>query len=154
MKMSKFLKRFCSCMMAIAMLFCVCTTASATSTDGNSYSATSAESFGTMPLYNWQGDVCGPIAIGTSAAAHPVLNPYIGTSKTLTIMAFTNDNYAFSGRVYGNVSKNGKDVFQFSLTHKDYKIGKKLTLPSSGEYLVTAKNETDTDKIWVSAEWT
>lgn len=153
--MSNFTKRFYSFLMAVAMIWCMCApTAAAATPDETMPENTADVSPQAVPELNYdESGSVGPIAIGTSASAHFKMKPYTGFSRTLYIQVTPGLHTAFSGNLYGTVSHNGKHLCSFELNECHTSFEKKFTLPASGDYTLTVKNETDSNSVFVLAWW-
>lgn len=146
MKMSTFAKRCVCLIMAVLMLLSIQLTAAAA---GENNSSNQEMTF-TVTAENPNSITVGPIAPGTSAPGHLILNKYIGLTKTFHIKVLNSEYY--SGEVYGTMSKDGNHIGRFSMVSGNAEYSERYSLPSSGEYYLTIKNDTNIP-VTVQAWW-
>lgn len=153
MKKHNFLKRFMVLSMACLMAFGMSVTAFAAAPEVSEpvNDVSTSDSMDIVPLDNTQAIILDNIASGSSKSSSGYLDHYIGLSKTFECYLTT------YGATSGNVSvilykPNGEIGTSFSLSSSNASYTKKFTLPSSGDWKMSAYNGTN-NRVTVTGLW-
>lgn len=96
----------------------------------------------------------GPIAPRTTAPGHITLNPYVGTGRHLYVEIVGGlSDMDYAGRVHIAVTRvsSGKE-YTYTLSKTGYKYSLPVTLPGSGDYSVTVRNDSSAN-VTVLVKW-
>ncbi len=154
MKKNSFFKRFIGLAMACIMVFGMSVSAFAaeTSEEVKSKNDVSTSNFTDVaPLDNTQAIILDFIPSGSSKSDTGYLDHYVGLSKTFKCYLTTYGNT--SGDVTVILYKpNGDIATSFKLNSGNTSYSKKFTLPSSGNWKMSAYNGTN-NKVTVTGLW-